>query len=316
MEYAQLGLTEASVSRIGFGCAAIGGYDYGKVNDEESIAAIRKALDLDINLFDTADVYGFGHSEEILAKALGPARHRVIIATKFGVTWDDRGRTRRDISAKTVEEAINGSLRRLGLDCIPLYQVHWPDGRTPIAETMTALMRCRERGKIRWVGCCNFPPELVREAQSYCRLESLQMPFSLLQDQTVEMLAGDLATSKATVLCYNVLAQGFFGGKYGTDTRFVGTDLRRNSILFESQKLESNLLVLEKVKAVAECHGKTPAQVAIRWVLDASPNLCALTGAKNAAQITENAGAAGWKLSGEDLACLGRDIRRYAVARN
>ena len=156
MEYVKFGSTPLTISRIGVGCAAIGGYDYGKVDDRESVTAIRKAFDLGITFFDTADVYGFGHAEEILAQALGKHRAEVIVATKFGVSWEGKGRTTRDISAARVVEALEGSLRRLKLECIPLYQIHWHDFRTSLEETMQALKRCQEAGKVRFVGCCNF----------------------------------------------------------------------------------------------------------------------------------------------------------------
>jgi len=304
MEYIRLGLTETYVSRIAFGCAAIGGYDYGKVNDRESIRAVRKALDLGINFFDTADVYGFGHSEEILAEALGAERHNVIIGTKFGVRWDARGKTYRDISSVSVAQALEASLRRLRLDCIPLYQIHWPDQRTDISETMHQLMRLQESGKIRFIGCCNFPSAMLREAQAYCRSESIQLPFSLLQQDSEHTLAECRQTYSMSALCYNVLAQGFFSGKYGLNSQFDGSDLRRKSVIFQPNHLTDNLALLERIRLVADRYGKTPAQVAIRWVLDHSPNSCALAGIKQAHQAAENAGAAGWKLSDSDLVYL------------
>ena len=148
MEYAKLGLSDLRVSRIGFGCWAIGGHGYGKTDDKESIKAIQKALHLGINFFDTADVYGFGHSEEILCKALGSQKDNVIIATKFGVNWDERGNTFYDCSPKRVTEALEGSLRRLKIDCIPVYQIHWYDNVSPILETLEVLKKYQESGKI------------------------------------------------------------------------------------------------------------------------------------------------------------------------
>ena len=146
-----------TVSRLAFGCWAMGGHGYGTVDDAESIAAVKKALELGINFFDTADVYGFGHSERILSEALDSRRHDVVIATKFGVSWDDSGKTRKDCSPKRLVEALEGSLRRLRVECIPLYQIHWHDGITPVPDLMETLLRCREAGKIRYIGCSNFP---------------------------------------------------------------------------------------------------------------------------------------------------------------
>jgi aryl-alcohol dehydrogenase-like predicted oxidoreductase len=139
MEYLQLASSGLKISRIGFGCAAISGYDYGKVDDRESIDAIRKAWEAGVNLFDTSDVYGFGHVEEILAKALGNDRHEAIITTKFGINWDQSGKTFKDCSVKRMTWALEDSLRRLQVDCIPIYMVHWHDGVTPLPEIMEAL---------------------------------------------------------------------------------------------------------------------------------------------------------------------------------
>jgi len=174
MEYKKLGETDLEISRIGFGCWAIGGHGYGKVDDNESIEAIKKALDSGINFFDTADVYGFGHSEEILGKALGTQRNDVIIATKFGINWKENGHTFKDCSAKRVVKAVENSLRRLKIDTIPLYQIHWPDPNTTLQETMGALIDCQKSGKIRYIGSSNFNAGLIEQIQKIGRIESLQ----------------------------------------------------------------------------------------------------------------------------------------------
>ena len=161
MEYTTLGQTGFRVSRIAFGCEQLGGYDWGKVNEKEAIAAVNRALDLGVNFFDTADVYGLGRSEENLAKALGSRRHEVIIATKAGVNWEieprgGRARTFLDSSPKRIVEAVECSLRRLKLDSIPLYQVHWPDQAVPVSDTMEALIKCQDQGKIQHIGYANI----------------------------------------------------------------------------------------------------------------------------------------------------------------
>lgn len=304
MEYVRLGLSDIFISRIGFGCAGIGGYDYGKVDDCDSMAAIQKAIDLGINFFDTADVYGLGHAEEVLAKGLGKHRHDVVIATKFGVKWNKQGQTKRDLSPQRVVEALEGSLRRLKVECIPLYQIHWPDWKTPLADTLEALIKCQESGKIRFIGCCNFPASLVQEAQSYCRLESLQVPYSLSERQFEEMIDQCHQEYKMSVLTYNSLAQGLFTGKYGRHSEFKGTDLRRRSALFQGDNLEKNMRVLNNIKNIGRSHGKSPSQVAIRWVLQNSSISCAITGVKKERQIEQNVGAFDWCLSDEEMSYL------------
>ncbi len=300
MEYARLGLTDLHISRVGFGCAAIGGHDYGKVDDQDSVAAVHKALDLGVNFFDTADVYGLGHAEELLGQALGSRRHDVIVATKFGIEWDEQGKTKRNLSPRRVFEALDESLRRLRLDVIPLYQIHWDDGQTPIAETMEALKKCQESGKIRFIGCCNFSLSLTEEAQKYGRLESLQLPYSLAERGSEPVIDEGHRNYKMATLCYNPLAQGLFTGKYGQDTKFYGTDLRARSTLFQGAGLAGNLALVEKLKIVANRYGRTPAQVAIRWLLENESVTCAIVGIKTPFQIEENAGIAGWNLSRDD----------------
>lgn len=303
MEYMPLGSTSLQVSRIGYGCAAMGGYDYGPVNDHDSVGAIQRALELGVNFFDTADVYGFGHAEEVLGRALGSRKQEVVVATKFGVRWDAQGRTMRDISPGWAEQAAEGSLRRLGLDCIPLYQIHWPHRPKRIQETLEALVRLQHAGKIRYIGCCNFPPDTMDEAQAYCRLESLQMPYSISERQ-FEKTISSYQKHTVAILSYNSLGQGSLTGKYGRDSRFEGTDLRRRSKLFQGEKLERNLILLERLKVVGARYNRTPAQVAIRWILDNPTITCAIVGIKTSKQIEENAGALGWRLSGEDRELL------------
>lgn len=300
MEYVGLGRSEVSVSRVGFGCAALGGYDYGKVDDRDSIAAVHRALELGVNFFDTADVYGLGHAEELLGEALGNRRHDVVVATKFGVQWDAQGNTHRDISPARVLEALEGSLRRLKLDCIPLYQIHWYDDRTPVARTMDALLKCQETGKIRFIGCCNFSSSLIEEAQKCGRVESLQLPYSLAERDSAQVIDESHRKYQMSTFCYNPLAQGLLTGKYGRDSSFYGTDLRNRSSLFHGSSLTSNLALADRLKTIAKRLGRTPAQVAIRWILENESVSCAIVGIKTPAQIEENTGIDGWSLSQED----------------
>ena len=229
MERVRFGRTDFAVSRVGFGCAAIGGYDYGPTGDRESLAAIRRALELGVNFFDTSDVYGLGHSEEILAAGLGEDRNKVVVATKFGVKWDARGRTERDISPRYAAEAIEASLGRLKLERIPVYQVHWPDGKTPIGDTLAALKRFQEAGKIGCIGVCNFAPEQVREAQRASRIESLQLPYSLVEPERGEEVHSAVEEFDLAFLPYSPLGQGLLTGRYGPGSKFAGTDLRARS---------------------------------------------------------------------------------------
>ena len=316
MEFSNLGSSELKVSRVGFGCWAIGGHGYGPVDDRESMAAVRKALDLGINLFDTADVYGFGHSEEVLAAALGTRRKDVVVATKFGVKWDVQGKITYDVSPARVLEAVEDSLRRLRLECIPLYQIHWPDGKTPISATLEALMRCRDAGKIRYIGCSNFPPGLIREAHAIHPMASVQAPYNIL-DHSIE--PGILPTCQElglSLLAHSPLAQGLLTGKFGTGARFHSDDIRSTSIYFQEDQYETNLKMASRVKDLAVRYGKTEAQVAIRWILDSCEIACAIPGAKSLEQIENNAGAMDWKLSPDDLRYLFSEVQVHEGVAN
>ncbi|PYV16467.1 MAG: general stress protein [Acidobacteria bacterium] len=272
LERVRFGRTDFAVSRVGFGCAAIGGYDYGPTGDRESLAAIRRALELGVNFFDTSDVYGLGHSEEILAAGLGEDRNKVVVATKFGVKWDARGRTERDISPRYAAEAIEASLGRLKLERIPVYQVHWPDGKTPIGDTLAALKRFQEAGKIGCIGVCNFAPEQVREAQRASRIESLQLPYSLVEPERGEEVHSAVEEFDLAFLPYSPLGQGLLTGRYGPGSKFAGTDLRARSERFSPDGLEACEPLIARVKSV-------------------------IAGVKRPAQIEDNVGAAGWTLT-------------------
>lgn len=304
MEFKHLGRSDLHVSRIAFGCWAMGGFGWGHVDDQESVTAVRRALALGVNFFDTADVYGFGHSEEVLARALGDDRHEVIISTKGGVAWTEHGKTRRDISPRAIVEALEASLRRLKIDCIPLYHVHWPDGRTPIASTIEALVRCREAGKLRWIGCSNFSIVQLEEANCISPIVSLQSPYNLLEREIESQVLPYCGSRNIAMLAYGPLAQGFLSGKLGYDSQFDASDVRSRNPYLQSGTMQSNIAAVARLKALAARLDKTPAQVAIRWVLDEPNLMCAVTGVKTVAQIEENVGAIGWTLTPEDRGCL------------
>ena len=296
MEYTRLGKTDLMASRIGFGCWAIGGHGWGRVDDEESIRSIRRALELGVNLFDTADVYGLGHSEEVLRRGLGEDRKRVVIATKFGLRWDSEARITRDISPQRVTEALEGSLRRLDIDAIPLYFIHGPDNSTPIEATMGALVRCQESGKVLHIGCSNLPLETVRRARAISPVTGLQSSYNIVDrtaEQTVIPFCRELGISLIT---FSSLAQGLLTGKYGSRVAFGEQDIRKRSQYFAEERAVDNMEIVMRTAAVARRLGVTPAQVALRWLLDNPHVACALTGIKRSGQIEENAGATGWEL--------------------
>lgn len=302
MEYKKFGSTGLVVSEICFGCWAIGGHGYGVIDDNESIAAIRKALDLGINFFDTADTYGFGHSEEVLEKALGARKKDVIIATKFGVAWNEAGKTYKDCSPERVLKSLDASLKRLKIDCIPIYQIHWHDDKTPIKDTIETLKACQKAGKIRHISCSNFSMPLICEAHRYQRVESLQCLYNVFQRDNEKDMMECAEQFGMGVIAYGTIVRGLLSGKYGpASCHFGKNDTRISHDMFKVGKLERNIKMVEKLKAIGERYGKTSAQAAIRFVLDKPFVTCALVGHKTARQVEENANSVGWNLTSEDI---------------
>ena len=304
MEHTTLGRGGPRISRIGFGCATIGGHDYGAVRDETSVAAILRALDLGINFFDVADVYGLGRAETVLGSALKGRLDNVVIATKVGVRWDAAGQTTRDLSAAWMERALRDSLRRLGTDHIPLYQVHWPDGQRSVTEVMERMLAFRHAGHIGDIGCCNFSAAQVAEAATVVPLASLQLPLSLVEREHRALAASAAAAYGVSVLTYNVLGRGLLTGKYTRESTFTGTDTRARSDLFRGPLLEEGLQAAARLAEVAARHGRTPSEAAVRWVLQQEGVGVALTGIKSPEQAESNAAAAEWSLDADDLRYL------------
>ena len=315
MEYKRLGSTNLKISRIGFGCWAVGGHGYGNVDNSESIKAIQKALDMGVNFFDTADVYGFGHSEEMLSKALGSQRDKVIVATKFGVNWDNNGKIYKDCSAKRIIEALDGSLRRLKIDCIPLYQIHWHDEKTPIEDVMGTLLKCRDAGKILHIGCCNFSKELILRASNINRVESYQCLYNLAKRQNEKIIKYSSEELGISVLAYSVIGRGVLSAKYNKDSRFGENDTRINDPDFQGTKYDKNILIAGKLSEIGEKYGKSPVQVAIRWVLENSNVTCAITGSKTPEQVSENVGSVGWSLDQNDMEVIDSIHRLHRLHR-
>jgi len=301
MEYKRLGSTNIEISRIGFGCWAIGGHGYGKIDDGVSIKAIQKALDIGVNFFDTANVYGFGHSEEILGKALGSQRDKVIIATKFGVNWNENGKIYKDCSEKRIIESLDDSLKRLKIDRIPLYQIHWEDEKTQIEDVMETLLKCQDAGKILHIGCCNFSRDLILSASKINSLESYQCLYNLSNRQNERNINFSGEKLGISVLSYGVIGRGVFSAKYNKVTQFGKNDTRTKDPDFQGEQYKKNLLIAEKLNEIGEKYGKSPTQVAIRWVLENSNVTCAITGSKTPEQVTENVDSVGWFLSQTDM---------------
>ena len=299
MEYRPLGKTRLSISRIGFGCGPASGYDYGPVDEAEWCAAVRFAVDQGVNFFDVADVYGFGRAEELLARALGETRRDVVIATKCGLAWNAAGKVRRDLSRQSVLCALEGSLRRLRLDSIPLYQIHWPDPAVPIADAMETLARCQDEGKIQFLGVGNFPLELLERAHCVRRFESQQVAFNLLAREPEREIFPWCESVQVSNIAHSGLARGFLAGREAADSAFHATDTRRNSPYFSACGQMEKVELLRALRKTGTETGKPLPSVAIRWILDHPQVSSVLVGIKNRRQAEENLEAMGWRLTTE-----------------
>lgn len=312
MEYRQLGEHGPVVSRIGFGCWAIGGHGYGHVDDCESERAIRRALDLGVTLFDTADVYGFGHSEEVLGRALGPAKTRVIVASKFGVRWDDSSRaTWHDCSAGYLRNAVEASLKRLNIDCIPLYQIHWYDGHSRIEDTMLELVELQKEGKIRYIGCSNLDEVRLAEATSSGSLVSYQNLYNLL-DTSRKTMFEQARSARVGTMAYSVLARGLLSGKYAVGASFGPSDTRSQDPDFVGPRAHLNRAMARQVMAMGETMGKSAAALSVRWALESQLVDVALVGAKTVAQVDAYGDAMGWALGPVDWDAMSQMVCRRA----
>jgi aryl-alcohol dehydrogenase-like predicted oxidoreductase len=310
MRYSHLAGLDVDLSCLGFGGWQLGSYGWGKVSETETVKAIHRAIDTGISLFDTAPIYGLGRSEEILGKSLGVRRKNVIIATKVGLVWKKNKTFEKftDSSPVNIEREVDMSLRRLRTDYIDLYQIHWLDPNTPIEDTLLAMEKLRQSGKIRCIGCCNFPLGLIKELLKYGAIKTVQIPYNLIDRKVEEHLLPFCKENGIAVLAYSSLARGLLTGKYDRNAKFESDDHRSRGTdeYFQGKAFLENLEIVERVRFIAERSNRTPAQIALRWVLENPCVTTALFGAKNVAQTEENVVASDFTLSKEDIEFLNK----------
>ena len=311
MQYVQLGDRGPSVSRIAFGNWSAGG-DWGDVDRNGGIAAIREALDLGINLFDTARAYGFGAAEELLGEALRPeiksARESIVIATKGGLR-NEGGAPARDSSPNALRHDLELSLRALGTEYVDLYQVHWPDPATPLAETARTLDEFVRVGKVRYVGVSNYDARQMTAFQQVRPIDTLQPPYHLFRRDIEESILPFAREHGIGVLVYGPMAHGLLSGRMTEATTFVPDDWRSKSDMFAGNAFERNLAIVRQLETFASGRGMTVAQLAIAWTL-ANPAVdVAIVGARNPEQIRQTAPATDIHLSPEDLAQIEQIVR-------
>jgi aryl-alcohol dehydrogenase-like predicted oxidoreductase len=309
MDRVRLGMTELRVTPICFGTWQLGG-DWGDYDEEQAARAIRAALERQINFFDTAQAYGFGRSEHVLGRALGPElrgeRDSLVIATKGGLRTGPGGGVERDSRPEWIREGVERSLRELGVDHIDLYQIHWPDPETPFAETATALARLLDEGKIRHVGVSNFDASQMRELAATLPVETLQPPYHLFRREIEDEVLPYCAEHDIGVLAYGPLAHGLLTGALDEEVELAPDDWRTGSPMFTGEAYRRNLERVRELKRLAAERDLDVAQLAIAWVLANRAVQVAIVGTRSSDHIAAAAAAASVELSEDELQRIDR----------
>lgn len=320
MQARQLGGSDVKVSPVIFGAWAIGGWMWGGTEESDAIAAIRASIEHGANTIDTAAVYGMGYSEELVGRAIkGIARDKVVIATKCGMRWDtsegtdpwpqkdNQGRDviiRKNSRPQSIAHECEQSLKRLGVDVIDLYQIHWPDVSTPVEESMGAMLKLKEQGKIRAIGVSNYDVPWLRGATKVALVASLQPPYSLIQRKIEKEILPFCREHHIGVIVYSPLERGLLAGSVPPDRTFPPGDHRATHKYFTLENRKRVMAALEKVRPIAERHKASLAQVAINWTVHEPGITAALVGARDAGQAAHNAAALNFTLTDVDRATI------------
>src|ERR1700756_4938770 len=311
-EYKEIGGTNLISSRIALGTWAIGGWMWGGSDEKESIRTIHAAFDQGINLIDTAPIYGYGRSEEIVGEAIRQhgRRESVILATKVGIDWT-RGKIERNSARERILKELEDSLRRLQTDYIDIYQVHWPDPSVPIEETASTLREVYEQGKIRAIGVSNYSPEQMERFKSAAPLHTVQPPYNLFEREIEHDVLPYAFRSGTTALTYGALCRGLLSGTMRADRQFAVGDMRKNTDpKFQPPHFTEYVSAANKLDAFArENFGKRVIHLAVRWLLDQPGVGVALWGARRPHQLAPVKEISGWSLTKSDLAAVDAILR-------
>ena len=307
METRVLGNSNLQITRIGVGAWAMGGggwiWSWGPQDDEESIAAIKQALDLGINWIDTAAVYGLGHSEEVVARALKGRSNRPYIFTKCERVWDERGKIGGSLKAESIRRECEASLRRLQMDVIDLDQIHWPEPDGDIEEGWTEMARLREEGKVRFIGVSNFSVQQMKRAMKIAPITSLQPPYSLVAREVEEDILPFCMRNNIGVIVYSPMYSGLLAGAMTRQriANFAPDDWRRRDQNFQEPNLSRNLRLVEVLREVGKRHGRTPGEVAIAWTLHNQAVTGAIVGVRSPEQVRGIIGATQFRLNDKEV---------------
>jgi aryl-alcohol dehydrogenase-like predicted oxidoreductase len=311
-EFVTIPKTQLKVSRVALGTWAMGGWMWGGTDQRESVATIHAALDQGINLVDTAPVYGFGVSEEIVGAALQGRRNQAVIATKTGLEWHD-GKVYRNATRPRILREIDDSLRRLRTDYIDIYQVHWPDPLVPIEETAEAMRSLYEQGKIRAIGVSNFSVEQMVRFREVAPLHVLQPPYNLFERAIERNILPYCRANDIATLGYGALCRGLLSGRIRPNTSFDGDDLRRVDPKFQPPRLGQYLEAVRQLDELAQRRfQRRVIHLAVRWMLDQGISV-ALWGGRRPDQVEAAAGVAGWSLSDAERDLIDRIVNKTVL---
>ena len=305
-----LGNSDLKLTPIGFGAWAIGGsnwdFAWGPQDDSESIRAIHQALDEGINWIDTAAIYGLGHSEEIVGQAVGSSAYKPLIFTKCSMRWDEGRTIYRSLKASSVIEELEGSLRRLGVEAIDLYQIHWPNPDDEIEEGWAELARQQKAGKIRWIGVSNFNVDQMKRAQAIAPITSLQPPYSMLRPAVEQEILPYCQANGIGVINYSPMVSGLLTGRMSAErvAAMPADDWRRKAIEFNEPRLSRNLKLVELLREIGSAHGVEPGVVAVAWTLHHPAITAAIVGGRSAEQVKGLAPALHFRLNEEEFASI------------
>ena len=311
METRQLGKSDLNITPVGYGAWAIGGggwqFAWGTQDDNDSIAAIHRALELGVNWIDTAAVYGLGHSEEVVARALKEwSGAKPYVFTKCGLRWDEQGNIQKNLHADSICRELEDSLRRLNVETIDLYQIHWPpeDSNSPdLEEGWSILSALQKQGKVRWIGVSNFDVKQMRRAQSIAPVTSLQPPYSLINRGVEEDILPYCLREEIGVIVYSPMASGLLTGAMTREraARLPKDDWRASDPEFREPRLSRNLSLVEQLREIGKRHGRSPGEVAIAWTLRNPAVTGAIVGARTARQADGVMRAGEFQLSDKEI---------------
>jgi aryl-alcohol dehydrogenase-like predicted oxidoreductase len=315
MQTRQLGKTDLFITPLGFGSWAVGGggwqFGWGSQDDRDSIAAINHALDRGINWIDTAAVYGLGHSEEIVGRAIKTRTERPYIFTKCSMVWDGKGTISHSLKQDSIRREVETSLRRLQVEAIDLYQIHWPDPENDIEEGWSTLSDLKREGKVRYIGVSNFNVEQSQRAMTIAPIDTLQPPYSLIHPDVEHEILPFCEKNNIGVIVYSPMMSGLLSGKMTREriNSFPADDWRKNSPEFQEPRLYRNLWLGELLKNIGRHHGLSAGEVAIAWTLRLSAVTGAIVGGRNPEQVDGIVDAADFRLSENEIDGIDRFAR-------